>query len=72
MAKINCKRRTVWFYEEDRMRRLKIFTLRLIIKKNLCHQTYLVFSFIDYEQMFGLIDRGTLAKVPSLYGIPDK
>ena len=29
-------------------------------------------SFIDYEQAIDSTDRRALAKVPSLYGIPDK
>ena len=36
------------------------------------HQTPLILSFIDYEQAFDLLDRRSLAKVLSLYYIPDK
>ena len=50
----------------------QIFTLRLIIEKCLSCQTPLVLSFIDYEQAFDSVDRRALAKVLSLYGIPDK
>ena len=50
----------------------QIFTFRLIIEKWLSCQTTLVFSFIDYVQAFDFVDRRTLAKVLSLYGIPDK
>ena len=31
-----------------------------------------MFSFIDYEQVFNSFDKKDLAKVLSLYGIPDK
>ena len=48
------------------------FTLRLIIEKCLSCQTPLVLSLIGYEQTFDSVDRRTLAKVLSLYGIPDK
>ena len=50
----------------------QVFTLRLIIEKFLRCQTPLVLSFIDYEQAFDSVDRRALAKVLSLYGIPDK
>ena len=50
----------------------QIFTLRLIIEKCLSCQTHLVLSFIDYEQAFNSVDKRALAKVFSLYGIPDK
>ena len=49
-----------------------VFTLRLIIEKSLSCQTPLVLSFIDYEQAFDSVDRRALAKVLSLYGIPEK
>ena len=49
-----------------------VFTLRLIIEKSLRCQTPLVLSFIDYEQAFDSVDRRALAKVLSLYGIPEK
>jgi len=32
----------------------------------------LVLSFIDYDQVFDTVDRRALAKVPSLYSVPDK
>ena len=48
------------------------FTLRLIIEKCLSYQTPLVLSLIDFEQAFNSVDRRALAKVLSLYGIPDK
>ena len=32
----------------------------------------MVLSFIDYEQVFYSVDKRALAKVLSLYGIPDK
>ena len=44
----------------------------LIVEKCLGCQTPLVLSFIDYEQVFDSVDRRGLAKVLSLYGIPDK
>ena len=47
-------------------------TLRLRIKKCLSCQTSLALSFIDYEQAFDSVDRKALAKILSLYGIPDK
>ncbi|XP_065567297.1 uncharacterized protein LOC136031557 [Artemia franciscana] len=50
----------------------QVFTLRLIIEKFLRCQTPLVLSFFDYEQAFDSADRRALAKVLSLYGIPDK
>ena len=50
----------------------QIFTLRLIIEKCLSCQTPLVLSFIDYEKAFNSVDKRALAKVLSLYGIPDK
>ena len=50
----------------------QIFTLRLTIEKCLSCQTPLVLSSIDYEQAFDSVDRRALAKVLSLYGIPDK
>ena len=50
----------------------QFFTLRLIIEKSLRCQTILVLSFIDYEQAFNSVDRRELAKVLSLYGIPEK
>ena len=50
----------------------KFSTLRLIIEKSLRCQTPLVLSFIDYEQAFDSVDRRALAKVLSLYGIPEK
>ena len=50
----------------------QIFTLRLIIEKCLTYQKPLVFSFIDYEQELDSAHRRALAKVLSLYGIPDK
>ena len=50
----------------------QIFTLRLMIEKCLSCQTPLVLSFIDYDQAFDSVDRRALAKVLSLYGIPDK
>ncbi|XP_065561239.1 uncharacterized protein LOC136027713 [Artemia franciscana] len=49
----------------------QIFNLRLMIEKCPHCQTSLV-SFINYEQAFGSVDRGALAKLLSLYGIPDK
>ena len=49
-----------------------LLTLRLIIEKCLSCQTTLVLSFIDYGQAFDSVDRRALAKVLSLYGIPDK
>ena len=49
----------------------QIFTLWLIIEKCLSCQTPLVLSLIDYEQAFDFVDRRALAKVLSLYGIPD-
>ena len=49
----------------------KFFTLRLIIEKCLSCQTPLVLSFIDYEHAFDLADKKALAKVLSLYGMPD-
>ena len=50
----------------------QVITLRLIIEKSLRCQTPLVLSFIDYEQAFDSVDRRELAKVLSLYGIPEK
>jgi len=50
----------------------QIFTLRLIIEKCPSCKTPLILSFIDYEQAFDSVDRRALAKVLSLYGIPDK
>ena len=50
----------------------QILTLRLIIEKCLSCQTPLVLSFIQYEQLFDSVDRRALAKVLSLYAIPDK
>ena len=35
-------------------------------------QTPLVLSFIDFEQAFDSVHRRALAKVSSLYGIPDE
>ena len=32
----------------------------------------MVLSFVDYEQAFNSVDRRALAKVLSLYGIPEK
>ena len=49
-----------------------IFALRLITEKCLNNQIPLILSFIDYEQAFNSVDRRALAKVLSLYGIPDK
>ena len=48
------------------------FTLRLIIEKCFSCQTPLVPSFIDYDQVFDSVDRRALAKVLSLYCIPDR
>ena len=50
----------------------QIFTLSLMIEKSLRCQTPLVFSVIDYEQAFDSVDRRALAKILSLYGIPEK
>ena len=50
----------------------QVFTLRLIIEKSLHCQTPLVLSFIDYERAFDSVDRRALAKVLSIYGIPEK
>ncbi|XP_065584025.1 uncharacterized protein LOC136043046 [Artemia franciscana] len=50
----------------------RVFTLTLIIEKCLSHQTPLVLSFTDYEKVFDSADRRALAKVLSLYSIPDK
>ncbi|XP_065562367.1 uncharacterized protein LOC136028455 [Artemia franciscana] len=50
----------------------QFFTLRLPIEKHLIHQTALVLSFIDYEQVFDSVDRTALVKVLSLCGIPVK
>ena len=50
----------------------EIFTLRLIIEECLSYQTPLVLSFTNYEQAFDSVDRRALAKVLSMYGIPDK
>ena len=50
----------------------QISTLRLIIEKCLSCQTPLVLSFIHNEQAFDSIDRRALAKVFSLYGIPEE
>ena len=50
----------------------KFNTLRLIIEKSLRCQTPLVLSFINNEQAFDSVDRRPLAKVLSLYGIPEK
>ena len=50
----------------------QIFTLTFIIEKRLSHQTFPVLNFIDYEQSFDSADRRDIAKVLSLYGIPDK
>ena len=50
----------------------QIFTLMLIIEKCLSYQTPWVPSLIDYEQALDSVDRRALAKVLSLYGIPDK
>ena len=47
----------------------QVFTLRLIIEKYLSHQTFLTFSFIDYEHAFNSADRTALKKVLSLIGI---
>ena len=49
-----------------------IFTLKLIFGKCPSCQTPLVLSFIDYKQAFDSVDRRALAKVLSLYCIPDK
>ena len=48
------------------------FPLRLIIEKRLSYQTPLFLSFTDFEQVFDFVDRRSLAKFLSLYGIPDK
>ena len=50
----------------------QIFTRMLIIEKCLRCLTPLVLSLRDYEQPFDFVDRRALAKVLSLYGIPDK
>ena len=50
----------------------QIFTLELITEKCLSFQTTLVLCFINYEQAFDFVDRRALAKILSLYGIPDK
>ena len=50
----------------------QVFTLRSLIEKCLSYHAPLVLSFIDYEQVFDSNDRRALAKVLSLYGIPDK
>ncbi|XP_065582485.1 uncharacterized protein LOC136041688 [Artemia franciscana] len=50
----------------------RVFTLRLITEKSLRCQTPLVLSFIDYVKAFDSVDRRTLTKVLSLYGIPEK
>ena len=49
----------------------QIFTLRLIIEKYLSCQTFLVLYFMDYEQELDSVDKRSLAKVLSLYGISD-
>ena len=45
---------------------------RLIIENFLRCQKPLVLSFIDYELAFDSVDRRALAKVLSIYGIPEK
>ena len=50
----------------------QIITLRSIIEKWPSHQTSLVLSFIDYEEVLDSADRRALVKVLSLYGISDK
>ncbi|XP_065564471.1 uncharacterized protein LOC136029881 [Artemia franciscana] len=50
----------------------QVFTLRLVIENSLRCQTPLDLSFIDYEQAFDYVDRRSLTKVLSLYGIPEK
>jgi len=50
----------------------QIYALRLIFETCLSCLTLLVLSFIDYEQAFDSVDRRALAKVLSLYGIPDE
>ena len=50
----------------------QIFTLRLIILEVPELSSTIELSFIDYEHAFDFVDRRALAKVLSLYGIPDK
>ena len=50
----------------------QIFTPRSIIEKFPSYQTPLVLSFMDYQQAIDSVDRRSLAKALSLYGIPDK
>ncbi|XP_065559922.1 uncharacterized protein LOC136026952 [Artemia franciscana] len=50
----------------------QIFTFRLIIEVCLSCQTPLVLSFIYYKQTFDSVDRKSLTKVLTLYGLPDK
>ena len=50
----------------------QIFTFWLINEKCLSYRTPLVLSFIDYEKVADSADRRALAKVISLYDIPDK
>ena len=50
----------------------QVFSLKLIIDNCLIHQTPLVLSFIDHEQAFDSAYRRALAKVLTLYRIPDK
>jgi len=50
----------------------QIVTLRLNIEKCLSCQTPFVLCFIEYEQAVNSVDRRALAKVLSVYGIPEK
>ena len=59
-------------FRKGRGRVDQVFTFWLIIEKCLSCQTPLVFSFIHYDQAFNSVDRKALAKVLSLYSIPDK
>ena len=50
----------------------QICPLRVIIKNYLSYKTPLVFTFIDYKQVFNSTDRRALVKALSFYSIPDK
>ena len=43
-----------------------------MIEKCLSYQIPLILSLVNYEQAYDSVDRRALAKVLSLYGIPDK
>ena len=44
----------------------------LVRLKDAVDKVIMVLSFTDFEQVFDFVDRRSLAKVLSLYGIPDK